>query len=227
MTSSRRVAATRVAGSGARAGARNARRILLLRVEGFPRLEPRGDEPRTPAAGRRPRGLRPVDDRMGCRSNRREEDVVGVLLLNLGGPETLDVQPFLYNLFYDPDILDSRLQFLQSPLAALLSNSRAPKSREAYESIGGGSPLRRITDEQQTRCSLRRRKGLKNAKCYVGMRYWKPFTEEAVEQIKADGVTKPLSCPFIPSSPSAPRDRRFAFYRSSARTSTATRCRTR
>jgi protoheme ferro-lyase len=31
---------------------------------------------------------------------------VGVLLLNLGGPDTLDdVQPFLYNLFADPDII--------------------------------------------------------------------------------------------------------------------------
>lgn len=31
------------------------------------------------------------------------EEKVGVLLLNLGGPETLnDVQPFLYNLFADP-----------------------------------------------------------------------------------------------------------------------------
>lgn len=31
------------------------------------------------------------------------EEKIGVLLLNLGGPETLDdVQPFLYNLFADP-----------------------------------------------------------------------------------------------------------------------------
>lgn len=31
---------------------------------------------------------------------------VAVLLLNLGGPETVDdVQPFLYNLFSDPDII--------------------------------------------------------------------------------------------------------------------------
>lgn len=30
-------------------------------------------------------------------------DKIGVLLLNLGGPETLDdVQPFLFNLFADP-----------------------------------------------------------------------------------------------------------------------------
>lgn len=34
---------------------------------------------------------------------RQEQERVGVLLLNLGGPDTLeDVQPFLYNLFADP-----------------------------------------------------------------------------------------------------------------------------
>lgn len=34
------------------------------------------------------------------------DDKTGVLLLNLGGPETLeDVQPFLFNLFADPVIV--------------------------------------------------------------------------------------------------------------------------
>jgi ferrochelatase len=39
-------------------------------------------------------------------------------------------------------------QFLQKPLAKLISVLRAPKSKEGYASIGGGSPLRKITDEQ-------------------------------------------------------------------------------
>ena len=35
-----------------------------------------------------------------------KDERVGVLLLNLGGPETLDdVEPFLFNLFADPDII--------------------------------------------------------------------------------------------------------------------------
>ncbi len=76
---------------------------------------------------------------------------VGVLLLNLGGPDTLeDVQPFLYNLFADPDIirLPPPAQFLQPLLAQAISTLRAPKSSEGYKAIGGGSPLRRITEEQ-------------------------------------------------------------------------------
>ena len=199
-TSSRRVAATRVAGSGARAG--GAQRAAKSSSSGF-----RGSSLVGTNLGRRLRvAARAVSDpsMTGWDAGRIDEkdDVVGVLLLNLGGPETLDdVQPFLYNLFADPDIirLPGVLQFLQSPLAALLSNSRAPKSREAYESIGGGSPLRRITDEQANALqSALVAKGLKNAKCYVGMRYWKPFTEEAVEQIKADGVTKLVILPLYP-----------------------------
>lgn len=126
---------------------------------------------------------------------------VGVLLLNLGGPETLrDVQPFLFNLFADPDIirLPRLFRFLQMPLAQFISVLRAPKSREGYAAIGGGSPLRRITDEQAD--SLRKALQHKKvpAKVYVGMRYWHPFTEEAIKQIKNDGITKLVVLPLYP-----------------------------
>lgn len=109
-----------------------------------------------------------------------------MLLLNLGGPDSLDdVQPFLYNLFADPDIirLPAPAQFLQPVIAQLVSTLRAPKSREGYEAIGGGSPLRRITEEQAAalRASLQS-KGI-SAHTYVAMRYWFPFTgEQAIDQ---------------------------------------------
>ncbi|KAJ7521668.1 hypothetical protein O6H91_19G063000 [Diphasiastrum complanatum] len=126
---------------------------------------------------------------------------VGVLLLNLGGPETLDdVQPFLYNLFADPDIirLPRLFRFLQRPLAKFISTLRAPKSAEGYAAIGGGSPLRKITDEQAD--ALKKALELKNlpAKVYVGMRYWHPFIEEALEQIKKDGITRLVILPLYP-----------------------------
>lgn len=129
------------------------------------------------------------------------EEKIGVLLLNLGGPETLDdVQPFLFNLFADPDIirLPRLFRFLQKPLAQFISVLRAPKSKEGYASIGGGSPLRKITDAQAE--ELRKSLWAKNvpAKVYVGMRYWHPFTEEAIEQIKKDGITKLVVLPLYP-----------------------------
>lgn len=129
------------------------------------------------------------------------DDKIGVLLLNLGGPETLeDVQPFLFNLFADPDIirLPRIFTFLQKPLAQFVSVLRAPKSKEGYASIGGGSPLRRMTDAQAE--ELKKCLWAKNvpAKVYVGMRYWHPFTEEAIEQIKKDGITKLVVLPLYP-----------------------------
>ena len=66
--------------------------------------------------------------------------------------------------------------------------------------------MRRITDEQAAAIrEAMARKGERSAKVYVGMRYWKPFTEDAVAQIKEDGVTKLVVLPLYPqfSSPRA------------------------
>ena len=73
---------------------------------------------------------------------------LGVLFLNLGGPETIkDVEGFLYNLFADPDIirLPRFLSAFQKPLAWFIAKRRAPKSSIAYQSIGGGSPIVKYT----------------------------------------------------------------------------------
>ncbi|XP_062193858.1 ferrochelatase-1, chloroplastic-like [Phragmites australis] len=140
------------------------------------------------------------DDAMVVSSDAVEEKI-GVLLLNLGGPETLDdVQPFLFNLFADPDIirLPRLFRFLQRPLAKLISTFRAPKSKEGYASIGGGSPLRKITDEQANALKIALEKKKLHANIYVGMRYWYPFTEEAIDQIKKDRITKLVVLPLYP-----------------------------
>lgn len=123
----------------------------------------------------------------------------GVLLLNLGGPEQLgDVRPFLFNLFSDPEIIRLPFPWLQSPLAWLISTLRAQKSQENYRQIGGGSPLRRITEEQAKALEeCLSRKGT-DAKVYIGMRYWHPFTEEAIATIKRDGVEKLVILPLYP-----------------------------
>ena len=69
---------------------------------------------------------------------------------------------------------------------------------EGYAAIGGGSPLRKITVEQGE--ALQRALGAKDlpAKVYVGMRYWHPFTEEAIEEIKRDGVNRLVVLPLYP-----------------------------
>lgn len=124
---------------------------------------------------------------------------LGILLFNLGGPETQeDVRPFLFNLFSDPEIVRIPIRAFQKPLAWVISTSRAKKSKANYQLIGGGSPLRRITDEQAE--ALRQellRRGLE-AKVYVGMRYWHPFTELALDEIQRDGITDLIALPLYP-----------------------------
>ena len=124
---------------------------------------------------------------------------VGVLLLNLGGPDELrDVRPFLYNLFSDPEIIRLPFSWLQSPLAWLISTLRAKKSQENYRQIGGGSPLRHVTEAQAQALQEHLQQKGQDARVYIGMRYWHPFTEEAIARIKRDDVTRLVILPLYP-----------------------------
>ncbi|HEY9737597.1 MAG TPA: ferrochelatase [Trichocoleus sp.] len=124
---------------------------------------------------------------------------VGVLLLNLGGPEQLDdVRPFLFNLFSDPEIIRLPFPWLQRPLAWLISSSRAKKSQDNYQQIGGGSPLRQITEQQAEALKQSLQAKGQDAEVYIGMRYWYPFTEEAIARIKRDGIENLVVLPLYP-----------------------------
>lgn len=124
---------------------------------------------------------------------------VGVLLLNLGGPDKLeDVGPFLYNLFSDPEIIRLPFRWLQKPLAWFIASRRIRTSKENYKQIGGGSPLRRITEAQGE--ALKEQLGYlgQEANIYVGMRYWHPYTEEAIAQITQDNIEHLVILPLYP-----------------------------
>jgi len=124
---------------------------------------------------------------------------VGVLLMNLGGPERIkDVGPFLYNLFSDPEIIRLPIPSIQKPLAWIISTLRSSKSQKAYLCIGGGSPLRRITEQQARELQSELRQRGIEATTYVAMRYWHPFTESAVSDMKTDGVNKIVVLPLYP-----------------------------
>ncbi len=123
---------------------------------------------------------------------------IGVLLLNLGGPEkTEDIRPFLYNLFSDRQIIRLGPFFLQKPLAALIAKRRAPKSAENYKKIGGGSPLRKITEEQARKLEQSLNKD-GDFVVQVAMRYWHPFTIKAVEKLIAEKVDEIIALPLYP-----------------------------
>lgn len=97
---------------------------------------------------------------------------IGVLLLNLGGPDKPeDVGPFLYNLFSDPEIIRLPFRWMQKPLAWFIATRREKTSQINYQQIGGGSPLRRITEEQGAAIKAQLGELGQEVNIYVGMRY--------------------------------------------------------
>ncbi|TMA21542.1 MAG: hypothetical protein E6J88_15590, partial [Deltaproteobacteria bacterium] len=85
---------------------------------------------------------------------RRVPPHTGVLLLNLGGPDSLEaVEPYLVNLFLDPFLI--RIPFLRGFLrrwfARWVARRRAPHARQLYSEIGGRSPIGPLTESQGRR----------------------------------------------------------------------------
>jgi len=125
---------------------------------------------------------------------------VGIVLFQLGGPDTLEaIEPFLYNLFCDPDIIDFPFARIgRKPLAKLISATRARKVQHHYSTIGGGSPIRRHTERQARALELELLDQGIDARCFVAMRYWHPFTSEAIVQLQAAGCDEVVLLPMYP-----------------------------
>ena len=127
------------------------------------------------------------------------QEKIGVVLLNLGGPDSLEaVEPFLYNLFVDPDIINFPGSFLvRKPLAKLISSKRHPRIQEQYKQIGGKSPLKEFTLGQCRLLEIELNKKFP-AKVYAAMRYWHPFTSEVLDEIEREGIKKVILLPLYP-----------------------------
>ena len=123
----------------------------------------------------------------------------GVLLLNLGGPDSLRaVKPFSFNLFSDREIIRLGPSFLQKPIAYLISSLRAKKTEEAYALIGGKSPISDITFAQaralEALLNQANDSGTsdipESLTVSVAMRYWHPLIEKVVPGLSARGIRK-------------------------------------
>jgi ferrochelatase len=112
---------------------------------------------------------------------------VAVVLMNMGGPDSLEaVEPFLFNLFNDHDLIPLPLGFLwQRRFARMVSRARAKTVREYYKLIGGRSPIGDITAAQAEK--LQERLGARFS-CHVAMRYTPPFTRDAIAKVRDSGA---------------------------------------
>ena len=127
------------------------------------------------------------------------QEKIGVVLLNLGGPDSLEaVEPFLYNLFVDPDIINFPGSFLvRKWLAKLISSKRHPKIQEQYKQIGGKSPLKDYTLGQAKLLEEKLNEKFP-ARVFAAMRYWHPFTEEVLDELEKEGIKKVILLPLYP-----------------------------
>jgi ferrochelatase len=127
------------------------------------------------------------------------EKNVAIVLFQLGGPDTqAAVEPFLYNLFSDPDIINFPGSFLaRKPLAKLISTLRSKTVRQKYAQIGGGSPIRRLT-EQQARALEAALRPHVAARAVVAMRYWHPDTSEAIAALESAPFDELVLLPLYP-----------------------------
>jgi len=120
-----------------------------------------------------------------------------VIIFNLGGPDSLEaIEPFLFNLFSDPDIFN--LPFGQKWFAKIISSRRAPKVSEEYKLIGGKSPINEWTEIQRKMLEDRLKKFDPGMEVFTAMRYWKPLTEKVAKNIENQKFDRIVLLPLYP-----------------------------
>ncbi len=126
--------------------------------------------------------------------------MAAVVLFQLGGPDSPDaVEPFLFNLFMDPDIID--FQFLNSvrrPLARFFSRRRRGIVARHYDEIGGKSPILELTNRQAASLEAILRDRNIRATVFVAMRYWRPLTSDVVRSVRDGGFDRIVLLPLYP-----------------------------
>ena len=127
------------------------------------------------------------------------KDKIAVVLFNLGGPDSLEaVQPFLFNLFSDPDIFKLPLGFItQKPFAYMIARRRKGEASRGYAAIGGKSPLLENT-QRQANALTEALASVGDYDVHICMRYWHPLTDKVINDLKHRGYKKVILLPLYP-----------------------------
>jgi protoporphyrin/coproporphyrin ferrochelatase len=123
-----------------------------------------------------------------------------VILFNLGGPDKIEnVEPFLFNLFNDPAILNLPT-LLRYPLAKLISNRRAPIAKKIYKELGGSSPILKLTEEQSEALETRlnQTETDNEYKCFIVMRCWNPRANDVIKDVQLFNPKEIILMPLYP-----------------------------
>jgi protoporphyrin/coproporphyrin ferrochelatase len=86
--------------------------------------------------------------------------------------------------------------FVRPLLARIIAYARTKVATANYAILGGGSPLLRLTEEQAR--ALEAALPEFDARCFVAMRYWHPFSEPVAREVRAWAPEEVLLLPLYP-----------------------------
>lgn len=98
-----------------------------------------------------------------------------VLLMAYGTPDTLD----------DVEAYFTHIRGGRKPSAEAVANLRA-----RYERVGGGTPLRRISENVRQQLESALTEAGDPHRVYLGMKHWHPYIADTMARMKADGISE-------------------------------------
>jgi len=98
-----------------------------------------------------------------------------VLLMAYGTPDTLD----------DVEAYFTHIRGGRKPSAEAVANLRA-----RYERVGGGTPLRRISEDVRQQLESALTAAGDPHRVYLGMKHWHPYIADTMARMKADGISE-------------------------------------
>ncbi len=124
----------------------------------------------------------------------------GLILCGMGGPDGPHaVEPFLRNLFADPEILPMP-RLVARFVGRRIASRRAPKVARDYARITRDSvtPQLAITRRQATRLATALSAGGRPTLPGIAMRYWDPYPEQTAAELMGSGAQQFLLVPMYP-----------------------------